>query len=285
MTRNQVKNKIENEIAKLEYKINNLELYNIEAFCKRGLLRGGLAIRKVAPFILASYIAIVSPVFNTNLPFVREKSIKNVNAVSMHTSTGYYEQYTSFDFKYDWNEIHFSTAWTQDESGMYSRTVTIFSLPDDFREKYDDQAIFNMSEEDVKKLIKINTIKKITKTKLEPEDNVYNKQTITIFNSFESDEQQKEEEETVIANIFNTLLYFMMTAGLGVSTDYIVNLIFKRRTETKIKELILRNKPLTKKDLVVLKEKLALQKENLALLSEDSPVPPEEHSLRKKGSR
>ena len=74
MTNEQLKRKLEKEISKTEFKIRNFRLYNVQAFCKKALLRSGYAIKKVAPYVLASYLIISTPMFNPNRPFIKETS-------------------------------------------------------------------------------------------------------------------------------------------------------------------------------------------------------------------
>ena len=285
MTSEQLKNKLETEIAQSEYKIKNFKAYNIKAFCKRTLLKGGIAARKVAPFMLASYLVLVSPIFHDHLPFTKEVTYKGINAITMQTSNGYYEKFTSFDFEYKMDEIHYSTAFVQDEDGLYSRTETVFKMPEDFRIKYSNPEIFQISEEDMKQILTTSTTKKITKTKLEPEDFVYEKPVIIVFDSFESKEQQIAVEESLLSSIARVILYFALTAVGGLAIDAGTNLIFKHRLEKKLKKQIQDNKSLTIEEIELIKEKLVLKKENLALLAEDSPIPPEDNAMRKKASR
>ena len=285
MTNEQLKRKLEKEISKTEFKIRNFRLYNVQAFCKKALLRSGYAIKKVAPYVLASYLIISTPMFNPNRPFIKETSYKGINAITMEASNGYCEKYTSFDYEYKTREIQYSTAWAKDEDGFYSRLVTTFSLPENFREEHSNEEIFDMSLEELQQLITNSTSKKITKAHLEDEDFLYKEPAIVIFDSFESNEQQKPVEESGIANVFHTLFYFLLTGAGGLAIDYSSNLILKRRVENKIKQLIVKNKYITKKELKYLRERLAIKKENMALLNTNASVPGERRVLRRGGSR
>lgn len=285
MKKEQLKKKLEREIAKTEFKVNHFRLYNVGAFCKRAALRSGYAVKKLAPFMLASYLIISTPLFNPNKPFTKEVTYKGINAVTMEASNGYYEKYTSFDYDYKLKQIEYSTAWTKDENDCYSRVVTTFPLPDNFRAKHSNKEIFDMSEEELHQLLANSSSKKITKSKLEDEDFLYKDPAIVIYDSFESPEQQIPVEETGIANVFHTLFYFLLSGMGGVTIDYTSNLIFKRRVENRIKQLIVKNKYITKNELRYLRERLAIKRENMALLSENSSVPTERRVMRMGGSR
>ena len=54
MTNEQLKRKLEKEISKTEFKIRNFRLYNVQAFCKKALLRSGFAIKCIS--FISNYI-------------------------------------------------------------------------------------------------------------------------------------------------------------------------------------------------------------------------------------
>lgn len=282
VTKEDIYKKIEKEVSDLNEKVNNFRIYNVKAFLKRGALRTGLVVRRTIPFFVASFIAINLPFFKTNMPFVRETRTKGASVAVMDTSNGFHEEYTSFSKDYDYKEIHYSSAWSQDEYGLYTRTVKVFKFDDSFINQYSQEEIFNMPVEDISKLLTLDTTKKITKTKLTDEDFVYKEPAIVVFNNTVSSTLTVEEQESVFADILNTLFYFLLGAAGGFGLDFTANIIFRRKVQNKLKELIARNHAITPQELEALKQRLKLHKENLELLKEGSQIPKENFEMRKR---
>ena len=285
VTKDQIYRKIEKEVETLNDKVNHFKLYNVKAFAKRSFVRSGLVLRKLAPYLLASFIVINLPFFKTNRPFIREIRTTGAKVGSMVTSTGVEEIYTSFDNSYNFQEIHYSTPWVKDENGLYSREVKIFQFNKEFFSKYGNEGIFKMSVEEISKLLTLDNIKTIKKSKLENEDFVYKEPAIVVFNNYISSEITTEEQESIFANIMNILFYFLLCGVFGYGIEFTTNIIFKHRTENKLKELIGKYRSITPRELDDLRERLEIYQENLALLQSRTLIPQEEMPMRKESSR
>jgi hypothetical protein len=285
VTKEDIFEKIEKEVKDLDEKVNNFKMYNAKAFLRRSGLRTCLVIRKTLPFFVASFIAINLPFFKSNMPFIRETRTKGANIAIMDSSNGFHEEYTSFSNDYDYKEIHYSSAWNLDEYGLYTRTVQVFKFDDSFINEYSQEELFNMPVEEISKLLILDTTKKVTKTKLTNEDFIYKEPAIVIFNNTVSSTLTVEEKESVLEDIFNTLFYFILGAVGGLGLDFTANIIFKRKLQNKLKDLIVQNRSITPQELDSLRQKLQLHQENLELLQEESPIPRENFEMRKRVQR
>lgn len=257
-------NKISNDIKKIEFTVNHNRISNILNCSLKVLIKGGLIIDYIAPFFLTGLITFNIQANCHRIPFYYDEKDQTVNIETLDTSNGIHQEYISSDYKYNRKFIEYSTGWTIDNNGLYSRMVTSYRLSDQI-DLNDQQKIFNMSKEELEKLLVTTNIKTIHKNNLEIEDYIYQEAAIIIVNHKKADYYVKgiQSLNDDIADDF-ILLLAVLLFGTGANTFITLS---NRSFREKLKFWDTTVKILDAKEIENLKQLLDVKRKNLDLIN------------------
>lgn len=263
---------LNNDINKLQNKIEYRNLYNIHNFVVRGLLKSGIAIDYALPFILAGIIVANSQASKGNAPFHIDEITEKASVETIDTSSGIHLEHISYDFSYDNELLEYSTGWIINDKGLYERTVTSYRLSDEINLE-DTEKIISMTKEEIEKILNITNIETIKKKNLTPEDNIYSSDAIIVVNHFESEEKTSTRLETTGECVLSSISYIILTLCCGNSIRAIRNLerlFVKTSTRDKLRKYETLFRKIDKEELENMKKVLKLKQENLRMLDNES---------------
>lgn len=257
--------RLQNDIKKLEKKIEHPNRYNLRAYATKTLIKSGIALDYAMPFILSTIIIFNLYSQSYNNPFTADDVEVKAKIQTIDTSTGIHNKKISFDYDYD-NESTFqhSTAWTLNDYGIYERTITSYKIDNSIALNNIDK-VLSMSKDEIEKSFVITNIEKMQKGILDLEDQLYIEDMIIITKVSEDPNNVKLECESSFEVISDLIIYLICSFFSG--------LVFKiamgkcdRNIRGKLEEIESQCIPITSQDLIELKKILELKKANLDLL-------------------
>lgn len=257
--------RLQNDIKKLEKKIEHPNRYNLRAYATKTLIKSGIALDYAMPFILSTIIIFNLYSQSYDNPFTADDVEVKAKIQTIDTSTGIHNKKISFDYDYD-NESTFqhSTAWTLNDYGIYERTITSYKIDNSIALNNIDK-VLSMSKDEIEKSFVITNIEKMQKGILDLEDQLYIEDMIIITKVSEDPNNVKLECESSFEVISDLIIYLICSFFSG--------LVFKiamgkcdRNIRGKLEEIESQCILITSQDLIELKKILELKKANLDLL-------------------
>ena len=184
-----------------------------------------------------------------------------------------------FDSKYD-EKLEYSTGWTTNDNGLYTRTITSYRLNTSFDIENTDK-VLSMCKEELEKILEISNVEIIETSFLTPDDFIYDKDAIIVTNTFIDDNITKKRPETSMEQIMSIGVYVIFTIISGIILTKFEKKVLKIDIQTKLSKLESKIKIMTNDDIVTLKNILKLKEENIKMLDENSNNLPS-YQLRKK---
>ena len=268
MTRNSLLKKLKNDVRELEYKVFHRRLYNLKNSIIYILIKSGLILDRILPFIISATI-----VLNSNYKKGETLAIDEVEEKAkiekIDTSSGIHNEKMSFDYEYDESCFQHSTAWFVNQYGLYERTLTTYNIDKSINLE-DTESILKMTKEEIEDKLTIYNIERIQKNSLTEEDKMYDEDMLIIINNVESEKDIIIREETNLENIASILLIIVRTYIFGIIFTLIKKLVIKTYIKDKLNSIEPKCRPVTEKEIEELKRILALKKENLSLLEAES---------------
>lgn len=267
--RNLIK-QLEQDVHDTEKKIKYMTLYNVKAYIVRSIIKYGIVLDCLLPYILSGFILfkIYSSVWDA--PFVLDEIKTKAKIETIDTSTGYHSEISSFDYEYD-NKTTFqhTTAWQVNEYGLFERTITTYRITSSLNQ-FQIEELLSMSKEEIENIFIITNIEKIQKNILDLEDELYNEEMILIENVRDDENNIRFEKENFGDNVVCTISYLCAEIIAGFILDTLRKYFLKNEIKNTLKEKENNYRPISKKDLEKLKKILEIKKENLELLDESS---------------
>ena len=264
---------LQQNIKLLEHKIQKVNLYCNHKMLFHLIINSKLVLERCLPFILSTTILTSIFAISGDMPFKKDKIIKNSEIDTIDTSNGIHREYvipTSKNFL-NFFEIQYTTGWKISPEGIYERELTTYKIDDTI--EFTNKEIFEKSQKELQEIFKIKKIENIKKEYLLPEDMIYNEDMIIITEKEVDKDLKTSQYETDKENFIVTLNYLAMIFLWGNINRYIINYFDKgekRKYLKNLKSTILDpteiDQKLLKKELL---ESLKLQKENLSILTED----------------
>lgn len=258
---------LKNDLQKLETKIQNQKRYNIYAHCMQALIKSGIILEQSFPFIIATAITYNLGQYCNSTPFIIDKVEINKIIETTNTSTGIYHKTISWNEKNKNNPsfIH-TTGWTKNQYGLYERTITTYKIDHSITEE-NIETILELSKEEVENNFEVLNIKTIQKNILDPEDELYTEEMLTITHTTEDINDKKLINEPGSRNMLHTgimgLFILWQDTYIKRLTKNISNKIQDKLTEKEAEF-----KPISKDEIEKLNQIINLQKENLKLIEE-----------------
>ena len=266
--REQLINKLRQDVKLLQNKVEHTKLYNIRNFVARTLIKSGIAIDYALPFILSAFILGNLYALDGNAPFIKDDVKQSAIVQTIDTSDGTSTSHISYDIDYDTQLIEHSTGWKLNDKGLYETTITYYRIDSNI-DLSNKGKIFSMTKEELDEALIITNIKTIQKSLLTEEDKIYSSsELIIITNYFESEDDYFFRKETGGENFGNTLGYLFATLVLGGSLAGMKHILVKDIVKSKLGNYLEKFRPLNDEEIEMLKKMLDLKKQNLALLSD-----------------
>lgn len=259
--------KLSKDIKKLENGIKRKNIYNIRNYTLRALIKSGIAIDYVLPYILSGLIVANSQSYKENKPFEIDNIMAKASIETVDTSSGFHLENISYNLNYDTKLIEHSTGWIINDLGLYERTITSYRISNDI-DLADTQKILSMSKEEIENILVTINIQTICKNSLAPEDKIYDSDALIVTNSAKSENDFIFRPETTSENVWNSILYIVQiilcNLGFKVAEKLFIKNSIKKRLHAYESSLTIINK----ENLVEMKKILMLKKQNLEMLDE-----------------
>lgn len=267
MTNNKIVRKLTKEVNDLQFQLAHYKLYNTRNAVMKFLLKSGITLDKLCPYLLSGVLVANLGSFKKNPPFEKNMVSKPAYIQTIDISNGVHKEDTLFNRLS--STFEYSTSWTINDLGLYERTITSYVISKDI-DLNDTDRIFSMSKEDIDELLKIKDVKTITKRELTDNDVIYNDEgVLTITQYVESKDEEVVRMETGIDNLCHSLLYLVFV-GIGVDVlSTIKKILIKNVIEDKLNAKINTYRYITPYDLLEIKKVLEAKQENLRLLQEN----------------
>ena len=264
--------KLQQDINKLQNKINHTKLYNIRNLLVSYLIKSGIVIDYTRPFIISSVMIFEFESLSGNTPFHIDDFVSKKTIELIDTSAGIHEE-NEYDLGYNKAyfdcSIEYSTGWSINDMGTYERTSTTYKINKKI-DVSDIDKILSMTKDDIEKILDIENIETIQKDKLLIHDELYNVDQIIIRNYVESDRIAYIRKESNFENILYSIMYICYLIMGGYAINKIEKIFLKTYIRDRLKEYEPLYKQINKDDVEVMKNILKLKQENLALLNNES---------------
>lgn len=264
--------KLQQDINKLQNKINHTKLYNIRNLLVSYLIKSGIVIDYTLPFIISSVMIFEFESLSGNTPFHIDDFVSKKTIELIDTSAGIHEE-NEYDLGYNKAyfdcSIEYSTGWSINDMGTYERTSTTYKINKKI-DVSDIDKILSMTKDDIEKILDIENIETIQKDKLLIHDELYNVDQIIIRNYVESDRIAYIRKESNFENILYSIMYICYLIMGGYAINKIEKIFLKTYIRDRLKEYEPLYKQINKDDVEVMKNILKLKQENLALLNNES---------------
>ncbi|MDD6244416.1 MAG: hypothetical protein PUB03_01995 [bacterium] len=263
-------NKLNNDVIRLQRKLECQKLYNARNLVVSSLLKGVQVVDLALPFVVSVAMLVNAPNFKENPPFHRDEITVDTDIETIDTSSGIHLEHIGTGFNYKTEMIKYSTGWTVDDKNHYERTETIYKL-DDKLNLNNLEEVLAMSKEELEQMLKITSNKTIEKDVLTPDDSIYNKDALIVVNHSTTKDQtvrlEKPEED-----FKNSITYLFLVFAFGSGLWKVENLFVEKYGKDKLEalerfEVSFAN--VKKTDLEKMKEVLKLRQENLSMLTDD----------------
>lgn len=265
--RQQLLNKLSNDIKKMENEIEHKKRYNLRNSIVRALIKSGIAIDYALPFILATIM--VSTGFKENAPFHIDEIREKAAIETIDTSNGIHLEHISYASSYNEEAIEHSTGWMINNQGLYERTVTSYRL-DSSIDLNDTDKILSMSKEEIENLLVITNIQTIRKNTLTPEDMIYDSNCLIVINHTISDDVTVVREETIVENIVNSIGFIFLSLCWGYNIRLIGKIFVKTYLRDKLREYEPLYIQINNETIETMKNVLEIKKQNLAMINEST---------------
>lgn len=256
---------IKSDIDVLEYKINNYDVVNRRNFIMRSILKLGLTLDYVFPYILSALI-----VFNvkSNKPFVIDEIKANARVKTIDSSLGVHREIKSYTEKFDDEVLEYSTGWFVNEDGLYERHVTKYKLNGDI-DLNDLDSIFSMDKVDLDNLFSSKE-SVVVKYSLDDDDYLYNDDVIVVVNHYESSDDYIYRLETDKDNWFYSISWIGIVLIWGYNFSNWKYILIKSYVKDKINGYTIMYKKIDVNELDNLRKLLEVKKCNLDMLNDNN---------------
>lgn len=265
VTREEIIEKLENDIKDLDNKINNTQHYNEKNKLKRFIAKSGLALDYALPFIIATMITFYISKSNNKTPFIVDTIQENGSIEVIDSSTGIHKEnivYTNFEI----DLIEHSTGWQMNEYGLYERTSTMYALNDRFNINNYEQ-ILHMDRDELNSMFLEINCKIITEADKEKLDETYNEEVILLTRIVNSN-ISRNKQESASRNLLTTLVFMMISFILGKGLESVKKITFNTYIKDYFERYAFSCHEINEKEIEKLKEILEIKKENLSLIKE-----------------
>lgn len=259
---NKLIKKFTDDIIEIESKIKNPKLYNTRNHLIKVLIKSGMAIDYLLPFIMATIIVANYQKAKGNPPFKIDQVSKKAYIESIDTSNDLHKDFLRYEYNPSEELVEHSTKWITNEYGLYERTITSYRLD----ESLDINRILSMTKEEIEQALTITNIKTIKKNILTKEDSIYDKDAIIITRYKESPTDTVTRLETKVENISNTIWFIVLSIGLGSCLSHLEKIIIKTTIRDKLKNYEHIYKQIDKEEIEKLQKILKIKQENLSLI-------------------
>lgn len=206
-------NKLNKDITRLERKLECENLYNIRNSIISSVLKDVQVVDLALPFIVSAVLIANVPNFKDNPPFYKDEITVDTDFETIDTSSGIHLKHNSSDSDDKTKRIKYSTGWKVGTDGYYERTETIYQLNDKLNLDNKEE-ILSMSKVKIEQLLKITDIKTIKKDVLTKDDSIYSKDALIIVNHSTTNEQMVRLENAN-ENFQNSITYLFLVFVFG----------------------------------------------------------------------
>ena len=255
--------KLHKDVDDIEDKIANADEYNKRNSIIRKFLKTGIAVDYAVPFIIAGLITLYAGKTINHTPFIIDTHEENEIIEITDTSNGVHAE-KAVDCDYLVSNIEYSTAWKQNEYGLYERTSTSYILYGD-EDLTNKETVFSMTKEELDAIFVVTNVEIITKDTLDKEDEIYANEVIIIKNYICSSNIITAKESFEI-NATTTIIYLVITFFFGKGVESFKSLIFQNYIKDCLEMYEAKYKEIDEKEIKKLKQALAIKKQNLSLI-------------------
>lgn len=272
-------NTLKKDKLNIERKINNYKLTNIGNRTMVYILKAGIKINYIRPYILSGVVFSLLGSSLGNRPYFADDIVVSASIETIDTSSSLHLENISYDNDFE-EKLEYTSGWITNDEGLYTRTSTTYRLTPDF-DLSNTNKVLSMPKEEIEKILEISNIEVITTNYLTPDDFIYYKDAVIVTNVSSDKNMTKIRKETSNEVILDSILYFLVTTVISALTLPFEKRFLKFNIQDKLKILEQKFKPISEDDLITLKKILSLKEENLRMLDKNSKNLPS-YQLRKK---
>ena len=259
--------------SKLQNDIKYYKLINIRNKIIRILIKSGLALDTILPFLCSLTICYQD---TSTKPFKLDniKTYASIQTIDMNKIHLEKESYKTNYYK---NSVEYTTGFIKNND-MYERTVTTYELSKDDINNIDE--FNNMTYEDLNEQLQIKEVKIIRKKELSQNDYLYLVDTVIVTKSGIDESKYKITKQNIVDESMDIILYLFFSGSLTFGLYTAKEILFSEKLKKKLKQKEKQYQNLSKKELEEMKQILLLNKNNLQLFEQTQNQ--EKFQLRKK---
>ena len=272
MERKALIKKLKKELEVLEKMQTDPTGYKLKSFFIRNILSVVVMVDYALPYLLAGAVVLYPFNLMGRRPIVKDKVISQIT-----------DRTKDFGLKEDDSNLSgfvLSTNWRL-KDGKYERTVTTYKYRGD--DCYSVKELFFMSDSKREELLQVIDVKVIEKMALEASDFIYLKDAIFITLNVEEGDIYQLAEESNFANVVTSLIYLMLSLGVGYKFSEITATFFNVKVSDKLVETINNYQKINSEDMVYWQSLLDLKKANYEMLLDQSEI--SRPKIRRRDSR
>lgn len=263
ITKNDLLKQLENDLIRLDKRIKYRKLYNVCYSIIRLLIKAGIGINYMTPYILSFSIMFSVYLKRNNLPIKKDLVSVKTNIEIIDSYNGIHITHKSNNKNYMLIAFYYSSAWKKNKSGLYERKEIYYNIDKNIQKVID--AFEN--DEDLSTLFEVSNVKYIVKEHLNVEDEKYFQDDYYLV-TYDMKETGTYRYETTKENILNSLSFISLVGLIGYMIHFSNKIIFKIDVKNKLLLLDSKYSIINEEELIKLKEIYEMKLENLSMLED-----------------
>jgi len=261
---------LKEEVNDIEKLINNLKKYYINNKKIMNLLKVGVAVDRLLPFIITSVICFNWEMMRGNTPFITNDVVQEASVSKYMSSNGEEKINYSFDYEYDEEFIEYRTSWEEKENDFYEQTVTSYRV-DNYLNLSNVEEILSMSKEELDEKLVVENVTTNLKNDINKEE--VKAENIVAINIVYNDKNNTIiRDETIGEDMASSICYLLEAIVWGNFFRILKKKIGKEKVkkylDEKYEKYEAKTEDYDKRTLEDWKKILKLKKENLSLLDD-----------------
>jgi len=261
---------LKEEVNDIEKLINNPKKYYINNKKIMNLLKVGVAVDRLLPFIITSVICFNWEMMRGNTPFITNDVVQEASVSKYMSSNGEEKINYSFDYEYDEEFIEYRTSWEEKENDFYEQTVTSYRV-DNYLNLSNVEEILSMSKEELDEKLVVENVTTNLKNDINKEE--VKAENIVAINIVYNDKNNTIiRDETIGEDMASSICYLLEAIVWGNFFRILKKKIGKEKVkkylDEKYEKYEAKTEDYDKRTLEDWKKILKLKKENLSLLDD-----------------
>ena len=263
MKSDELYNKLKKEVDETEYKINNVKIYNHKNRYLRNIIKAGIKLERIMPFVLAVSVTLPISKGIEHTPFVIDNHEQTLKMQIVDSSNGVHREKITHMQTAE-RKIEYSTGWKKNDMGLYERKYSSYMVNPNMNLK-DLNTLFSMNKNQLDDYLMLTSEETIVKEKLEEYDSFYNEDVVIVTNIADSNIKENEKQ-SLFENMSETTIYILALLLTSKGFESLRKILVQDVVKNNLKVLESKYKYIDKEEVEKLKEIIKIKKENLQLI-------------------